>query len=180
MPPFFIYTFEMDLLSDPTYIGYNYVRNKTPDVQFAKILEVFAFGTLDDYYNHQDELVPLTDQQVLKLRQLTLISLCQGRTAVPFDEIRSQLHVDDVIGSLVQLGDSDLVKFRIDEVLQEIEVDSVASRDVFVRGDKPLAVLDSAPTLKEVISKLREFRDGRIDGVRKELVQPTRKRPLES
>ncbi|VEU21744.1 DEKNAAC102657 [Brettanomyces naardenensis] len=154
-------------LGDPAFKSYNLLRNRTNDEEMEKILEVYAFGNIGDYYAHQHDLIDLSADQLNRLRQLTLISLCNGKDKVTFGVISKELRVpeDEVIKTLVRLSESSVISFRIDQLEGCILVDDIRqSRDLLCSQDKPLRMLDDTniSDMTRLINYLKFFRDVKL------------------
>ena len=69
----------------------------TPDcAPYYRLLEVFAYGTYSDYVGMQGQLPQLTQNQIKKLRLLTLVSLASCSKVVPYDHIFTSLDLNDI------------------------------------------------------------------------------------
>ncbi|QPG74908.1 hypothetical protein FOA43_002246 [Brettanomyces nanus] len=181
-------------LEDARFDSYNRLRNEVSDKSLELILEIFAFGDISDYYRHKQCLIELNDQQLMRIRQLTLLSLCRNRTEVSFEDISKRLMIprDHVINYLVILGDSAVIRFRIDELEKKIDIEEICqSRDVYCSQDKPLEIVSipSEQTVVRLIEELKRFRDERVKKVKKDISKEIKKtiksgtgikRPLES
>lgn len=55
------------------------------------LLLLYAYGTWPDYQANAGSLPPLNEQQVLKLKQLTVVSLAANRQVIPYSELQSAL-----------------------------------------------------------------------------------------
>ncbi|KAH3670406.1 hypothetical protein OGAPHI_000921 [Ogataea philodendri] len=111
------------------------------------VSELFAFGTVSDYMNNKALLGELTDHQLLKLRQLTLMSLARQKT-LSFDTVAEQLACSDVVRTLALLARTPLLELEIDELAGQVTVKKASPRDIWVHGDpkttftKPLKIND--------------------------------------
>lgn len=65
--------------------------------KILRTLQLFSYGTYQDYMNQMDSYMTLNDIQLFKLRQLTILSLTQdqGDPTLPYQEIQRALQLDD-------------------------------------------------------------------------------------
>jgi COP9 signalosome complex subunit 7 len=81
-------------------------------------LNLFAFGVYRDYLSERSKYLPLTDYQVQKLRQLTLVSLCEQHSSVSYAMLQHELDIDnarqleDLLIETTYLG---LIQGKIDQ-----------------------------------------------------------------
>lgn len=68
---------------------------------YHDLLELFAYGVYEDYAKKSTELPDLSESMLIKLRQLTLVSLATGQKSLPLAELGKQL----AISSTRQLED---------------------------------------------------------------------------
>lgn len=124
------------------------------------LLQIFAWGTWEDYSTQQANLPKLTPAQAQKLRQLTLLTLCQTPQYLTYPHLLSALSLpdsralEDLAISAIYAG---LMTAHLNPLAQRIDVSSVAP----VRDLKP----DSVP---QMISVLANW-DSRCVGVLKEI-----------
>jgi COP9 signalosome complex subunit 7 len=144
------------------------IRALEQDPQYStsyRLLELFAYGTYQDYVNAPPESFPsLEPAQIEKLRQLTIVSCAAMKRSLPYDELLEQLglrsdptsssdqagpsrmsrarsmrQLEDVIIDAIYAG---IVTARFDQARSRMDVESVIGRDV--RGDEGLTQLSSA------------------------------------
>ncbi|KAG7891980.1 hypothetical protein OGATHE_005964 [Ogataea polymorpha] len=98
--------------------------------------ELFAFGTIADYKANKQLIGPLDENQLLKLRQLTLMSVVK-QGLMTFDQVSMLLDLDynDIIKTLTVLARSPLLELEIDELGQTVKFIRASSRDIWVQGD---------------------------------------------
>ncbi|GBF99519.1 COP9 signalosome complex subunit [Raphidocelis subcapitata] len=101
---------------------------------FVMLLELFCYGTWPDYADHQARLPPLNEQQQLKLKQLTIISLATEEKTLPYDRLMTVLG----ISSVRELEDfliahcfySGALRGKLDQAARSLQVHQALSRDV--------------------------------------------------
>ena len=77
----------LKIFSEPNvFAGYDQVKATLADAlenagaegeKLAKTLDLFSYGTYGDYIKDPSPFLPLTDMQIFKLRQLTVMSTVQ-------------------------------------------------------------------------------------------------------
>lgn len=107
------------------------------------LLELFCYGTWPDYQEHKATLPPLSAQQELKLKQLTVASLGAQHKVLPYQLLSAQLGIT----GLRQLEDflitdcfyAGLLSGRLDQRQACLQVHDVAGRDVRPSDTQSLA-----------------------------------------
>ncbi|KAG7707172.1 hypothetical protein KL930_003434 [Ogataea haglerorum] len=98
--------------------------------------ELFAFGTIADYEANRQLIGPLDDDQLLKLRQLTLMSAAK-QGLLTFGQVAELLDLNssNLVETLAVLARSPLLELEIDELGQTVRFIKASSRDIWVSGD---------------------------------------------
>ncbi|CAL5224552.1 g7253 [Coccomyxa viridis] len=109
------------------------------------LLQLFAYGTLLEYNSRSSSLPPITEEQRLKLRQLTIISIAEEKKSIPYEELMQQLSVAN-IRELEDLLITDcfhqgLITGRLDQKQKRVEVLDSVGRDV--RASQLQPILDA-------------------------------------
>jgi len=106
----------MKTLSDPdVFCGYDQIKailqpalsQVAPEGEkLLQTLDLFSYGTYEDYTRENDKYLSLTDTQVLKLRQLTVLTTVQEacrlqKASVTYQEFQQALQMDRVEDVLV-------------------------------------------------------------------------------
>ncbi|GAQ80774.1 hypothetical protein KFL_000620080 [Klebsormidium nitens] len=98
------------------------------------LLRLFAHGTWTDYKNHASSLPPLTPPQILKLKQLTVMSLAENSKTLPYDLLSNELDIsntreleDFVINDCMYTG---ILDAKLDQRQRRVEVQASAGRDI--------------------------------------------------
>jgi len=97
-----------------------------------ELLKIFAYGTLSD---HKAKKFPnqLSEQQLTKLRKLTVISLSSDKKIIPYSELLQQLglsnqrELDDLLIDCLYSG---LIKGKLDHKRNALEVEHSIGRDL--------------------------------------------------
>ncbi|XP_030629311.1 COP9 signalosome complex subunit 7b-like [Chanos chanos] len=106
---------------------------KGPNAGYTELLKMFAYGTYHDYKAHRSTLPPLSEAQRNKLRLLTIVSLAGKMQCISYSVLQSALE----LRSLRQLEDllidalsADVIRGKLDQFHQQLEVDAFIGRDV--------------------------------------------------
>jgi len=87
-----VYVFQ-ELMEMPNIKELNDNPAFAPTIQ---LLNLFAYGTYKEYLQHQNELPPLTPNQLKKLKHLTIVSLSELGKCIPYDTLRAELDISNV------------------------------------------------------------------------------------
>lgn len=63
---------------------------------YLDLLRLFAQGTWSDYKRNADHLPQLVPEQVLKLKQLSMLTLAETNKVLPYDLLMQELDVTNV------------------------------------------------------------------------------------
>ncbi|VUG19842.1 DEBR0S6_01134g1_1 [Brettanomyces bruxellensis] len=156
-------------LADQHFTTYNWLRNKYYSyTDLSSILEIYAFGTISDYFHNKSLLPALNKAQLSRLRQLTLVGLAEDSVEISFDKIRAELCLESQtwLADLIDLNNPVVIKFKIDELEQVIRVEDIfQTRDVFSSQDMPLRILSFDQVsfnVSKMINALKFIRDVKL------------------
>eukprot|EP00899_Mesostigma_viride_P003813 jgi/Mesvir1/13432/Mv16505-RA.1 len=98
------------------------------------LLRLFAHGTWKDYTASPSSFPELTPKQLLKLRQLSVMSLAAATKLLPYDTLLGELgmgHVRELEDLLINDGIyKGILKGRLDQMHRIFEVHQVVGRDL--------------------------------------------------
>ncbi|KAI5647500.1 hypothetical protein M9H77_33505 [Catharanthus roseus] len=101
---------------------------------FLELLRMFAHGTWSEYKSVADRLPPMVPDQVLKLKQLTVLTLAESNKVLPYDVLMQELDVTNVreledflINECMYVG---IVRGKLDQLRRCFEVQFAAGRDL--------------------------------------------------
>ncbi|RWR85388.1 COP9 signalosome complex subunit 7-like protein isoform X2 [Cinnamomum micranthum f. kanehirae] len=101
---------------------------------YLDVLRLFAHGTWSDYKSNAGSLPPLQPDQVLKLKQLSVLTLAETDKVLPYDQLMQQLDVSNVreledflINECMYAG---IVRGKLDQLRRCFEVQFAAGRDL--------------------------------------------------
>ncbi|KAA8904541.1 hypothetical protein FN846DRAFT_952429 [Sphaerosporella brunnea] len=102
--------------------------------KYLELLKIFAYGSLSDYRANEANLPPLSEKQLEKLKQLSLITLAsRGAEYLTYPSLLQSLELpsvrllEDLVISAIYAG---LLHAKLDTASQLVEVSSTAGRDV--------------------------------------------------
>lgn len=106
----------------------------TEHSSYLNLLRLFAHGTWSDYKSHAGSLPSLIPEQVLKLKQLTVLTLAETSKVLPYDQLMEELDVTNVreledflINECMYAG---IVRGKLDQLRRCVEVQFAAGRDL--------------------------------------------------
>ncbi|KAK7295297.1 hypothetical protein RJT34_18203 [Clitoria ternatea] len=106
----------------------------TENAVYLDMLRLFAHGTWSDYKSNADRLPQLIPDQVLKLKQLTVLTLAETYKVLPYDQLMQELDVTNVreledflINECMYAG---IVRGKLDQLRRCFEVQFAAGRDL--------------------------------------------------
>ncbi|EIW71782.1 hypothetical protein TREMEDRAFT_22874, partial [Tremella mesenterica DSM 1558] len=109
------------------------LKQDPSSVKAVNLLELFAYGTLQEYTSSPQSYTSLSPAHTTKLRHLTLVSLASQRRILPYADILQALQLDseneleDLIIDVIYAG---LLRGRIHHYEKILHIDWVAGRDI--------------------------------------------------
>ncbi|KAF8028967.1 hypothetical protein BT93_E1591 [Corymbia citriodora subsp. variegata] len=101
---------------------------------YLDVLRLFAHGTWSDYKSNAGQLPQLVPDQVLKLKQLTVLTLAETNKVIPYNQLMLELDVlnvreleDFLINECMYAG---IVRGKLDQLRRCFEVQFAAGRDL--------------------------------------------------
>lgn len=159
---------------------------------YLDVLRLFAHGTWSDYKSNAGQLPHLVPDQVLKLKQLTVLTLAETNKVLPYDQLMLELDVvnvreleDFLINECMYAG---IVRGKLDQLRRCFEVQFAAGRDLrpgqlgnmiktlsdwLTTSDNLLHTIQEkikwADTMSEIDKKHRKDVEERVEDVKKSL-----------
>nr|GMD62123.1 COP9 signalosome complex subunit 7 isoform X1 [Ipomoea batatas] len=106
----------------------------TENSMYLYLLRLFAHGTWTEYKSFTGNLPQLVPDQVLKLKQLTMLTLAETTKVLPYDLLMQELDVSNVreledflINECMYVG---IVRGKLDQLRRCFEVQFAAGRDL--------------------------------------------------
>lgn len=106
----------------------------TEHSRYLDLLQMFAHGTWSEYKSNASNLPQLMPDQVLKLKQLTMLTLAEANKVLPYDVLMHELDVvnvreleDFLINECMYVG---IVRGKLDQMRRCFEVQFAAGRDL--------------------------------------------------
>ncbi len=119
-----------ELLSSPNV---RELENNEDMKNVLELLHIFAYGTFEDFIGRRAVLPSLSEPMLLKLRQLTLVTLAETDRRIPYSLLQTVLHV----GNVRELEDltidaiyKGIIQGKLDQQNQCLEVEYCRGRDV--------------------------------------------------
>ncbi|KAL7632742.1 UNVERIFIED_CONTAM: hypothetical protein RMT77_016943 [Armadillidium vulgare] len=109
------------------------LKQKEEHKSYHELLELFAYGVYEDYVKNSSKLPELSEPMLIKLRQLTLVSLATGQKSLPLTELGKQLSInstrqlEDLIIEAIYAG---IINGRLDQKNGVLEIDFAIGRDI--------------------------------------------------
>ncbi|CAJ2651541.1 COP9 signalosome complex subunit 7 isoform X3 [Trifolium pratense] len=101
---------------------------------YLDMLRLFAHGIWSDYKSNAERLPQLVPDQILKLKQLTVLTLAETHKVLPYDQLMQELDVTNVreledflINECMYAG---IVRGKLDQLRRCLEVQFAAGRDL--------------------------------------------------
>lgn len=97
------------------------------------LLNLFAYGTYSDWKENQDKLLPLSQMQEKKLRQLTIVTLATKEKRIPYSKLLTELclenlrELEDIIIEVIY---ADIVHGKLNQMTKTLEIDYTIGRDI--------------------------------------------------
>ncbi|XP_039008204.1 COP9 signalosome complex subunit 7-like [Hibiscus syriacus] len=119
-----------EILAVPTVAELDGTENSV----YLEVLRLFAHGTWSDYKSNTGSLPQLVPDQVLKLKQLTVLTLAETNKVLPYDQLMLELDVTNVreledflINECMYVG---IVRGKLDQLRRCFEIQFAAGRDM--------------------------------------------------
>ncbi|KAG0216093.1 COP9 signalosome complex subunit 7a [Mortierella sp. GBA30] len=101
--------------------------------RYHRLLEIFSFGTYQDYQQNKDSLPELTEIQRTKLQQLSIVTLSERTRAIPYQNLLEYLEIANVRQLEDLIMDAiyqNIINANLDQKLKLVEVHSAMGRDL--------------------------------------------------
>ncbi|KAJ4712681.1 COP9 signalosome complex subunit 7 [Melia azedarach] len=119
-----------EILSVPNLLQLQGTENSA----YIDLLRLFAHGTWTDYKSNAVLLPKLLPEQVVKLKQLSVLTLAEMNKVLPYDQLQKELEVanvreleDFLINECMHVG---IVKGKLNQLRRCFEVQFAAGRDL--------------------------------------------------
>jgi len=122
--------------------------DKQPTLKpYLDLLRLFAYGTFQDYKRASPPLPALSDFEITKLKQLTIVSLAAKNKTLRYAVLMTELEMSTVRGLedlIIESVYQGLVKGQLDQNKKTFEVQSAIGRDIGPNDvDEMLQTLES-------------------------------------
>ncbi|KAL9648432.1 hypothetical protein ABK040_014052 [Willaertia magna] len=108
-------------------------------------LKLFAYGTYSDYKNNKDKYASLSDKNLNKLKQLSIVTLASKNRLLRYDDLLKELDVTNVReleDLLIDCMYQGLLEGKLDQKEKNLEVYETLGRDIQIGDlDQMISVL---------------------------------------
>ncbi|CAO3574465.1 unnamed protein product [Mortierella alpina] len=101
--------------------------------RYHKLLEIYSFGTYQDYQQNKESLPEITEVQRTKLQQLSIVTLSERTRAIPYQHLLEYLEIANVRQLEDLIMDAiyqNIINANLDQKLKLVEVHSAMGRDL--------------------------------------------------
>ena len=101
--------------------------------EYYDLMNIFAYGTYEDYINTKDSLPPLTEPMKKKLRLLTIASIATKEKTIKYDEMQQVLGVEtirELEDLIIEGSNNSVLQGKLDQKSKHFEVDFAMGRDI--------------------------------------------------
>ncbi|KAF9436993.1 COP9 signalosome complex subunit 7a [Entomortierella beljakovae] len=101
--------------------------------RYYRLLEIFSFGTYQDYQQNKGTLPEITEVQRTKLQQLSIVTLSERVRAIPYKDLLEYLEIANVRQLEDLIMDAiyqNVINASLDQKLKQVEVHSAMGRDL--------------------------------------------------
>ncbi|GJJ74498.1 COP9 signalosome complex subunit 7 [Entomortierella parvispora] len=119
-----------ELLDMPNVVE---LKNSPEHSRFHRLLEIFAYGTFQDYQQNKATLPEINDVQRTKLQQLSIVTLSEQTRALPYNDLLTYLEIANVRQLEDLIMDAiyqNVINASLDQKLKLVEVHSAMGRDL--------------------------------------------------
>lgn len=106
------------------------IRSLDPNSQLSNLLNLFCYGVYGDHRN--DSIPALSDLQLRKLRLLTILSACEYRHCIFYEDLLKSLELTslrELEDLIIELIYTDAIVGRLDQQNRILVVESALGRD---------------------------------------------------
>ncbi|KAK3822124.1 MAG: COP9 signalosome complex subunit 7-like protein [Linnemannia gamsii] len=119
-----------ELLAMPNVVE---LKANPEHARYHRLLEIFSFGTYQDYQQNKASLPDITVAQRTKLQQLSIVTLSERVRAIPYAHLLQYLEIENVRQLEDLIMDAiyqNLINANLDQKLKQVEVHSSMGRDL--------------------------------------------------
>ncbi|KAF8939849.1 hypothetical protein EDD21DRAFT_162159 [Dissophora ornata] len=109
------------------------LKSNPEHARYHRLLEIFSFGTYQDYQQSKDSLPEITEAQRTKLQQLSIVTLSERVRAIPYKDLQEYLEIANVRQLEDLIMDAiyqNVINANLDQKLKLVEVHSAMGRDL--------------------------------------------------
>lgn len=124
-----VYSFS-DLLEVPTIAS---MQAQEEFKKFYELLKIFSYGTYLDYKSSKNKLPVLSENALMKLRHLSIITLSSKCRTIPYETLSANLEVTntrELEDLIIEAFYADIIKGKLDQEKAQLEIEFTIGRDV--------------------------------------------------
>ncbi|KAG0305904.1 hypothetical protein BGZ98_003309 [Dissophora globulifera] len=109
------------------------LKSNPEHARYHRLLEIFSYGTYQDYQQNKESLPEITEAQRSKLQQLSIVTLSERVRAIPYSELVAYLEIANVRQLEDLIMDAiyqNVINANLDQKLKLVEVHSAMGRDL--------------------------------------------------
>ncbi|KAJ3292564.1 hypothetical protein HK104_005197 [Borealophlyctis nickersoniae] len=152
-----VYVFS-ELLETPNVEA---LKSHTEHAPYYNLLELFAYGTYQEYKSHAAALPPLSDVQLKKLKHLSIVTMSGENRTLHYEILQGYLDISNVReleDLLIDAIYQDVIKGKLDQKKKAVEVEYAMGRDLRPEQSEKImsmlaAWLKTSDTILQTIDK---------------------------
>ncbi|CAO3614504.1 unnamed protein product [Cunninghamella echinulata] len=163
-----VYVFS-ELYESPNVIE----ASKLPEVKpYYILLSLFLHGTYADYVENMSQLPTLTENQIVKLKQLSIITLCEKNRALNYRDMQNYLDIstvrelEDLIIDAIYQG---ILTGKLDQRNQQLQVNTTIGRDL--RPNQLDDIINNVTSWMQQASSVVQVLENKIQQVNQHIIQ---------
>ncbi|VDL59119.1 unnamed protein product [Hymenolepis diminuta] len=135
------------------------IKALAPNSQLINLLDLFCYGSYGDHKGAP--IPPLSDLQIRKLRLLTILSACEYRHNISYDDLLKSLELTslrELEDLIIELIYADAIVGKLNQQKRVLLIESAIGRD-FKQDDLPKVKSDLDSWCNRVNNSLKELAD---------------------
>ncbi|CAO3621267.1 unnamed protein product [Cunninghamella blakesleeana] len=147
--------------------------SKLPEVKpYYDLLSLFLNGTYTDYVENMPQLPALTDTQLVKLKQLSIITLSEKNRTLSYQDMQKYLDIstvrdlEDLIIDAIYQG---ILTGKLDQRNQQLQINTAIGRDL--RSNQLNDIINNLSSWTQQASTLIEVLENKIQHINQHIIQ---------
>jgi len=104
-----------------------------PEKPYIDTLNLFAYGTYQDYLKNKSNFIELSVGQQKKLQHLTIVTLATKSKCIPYSKLLHELDLNsvrDLEDIIIEAVYADIIRGKLDQKNSQLEIDYALGRDI--------------------------------------------------